>query len=294
MRGHSRTSFPSGCHFLRLKSRTVKDNTVHRTVGSLAVNHVPAFVNLTTLNTFQLATNGGNRYPPLEFAPGNVFIIEKPIRGSTRVKSGGGMSNSSLLRRTSANSSISRQELHYLKCRDERNVEILVPMSHPGEFVEVLPSQFNSANGDSTKLSMPTEDIISAQKFPLLARYVYGGSRPRLTSFSGLLTMLDSFEETSIVGCVIDGASFTLLEIPQSSPLLFQIALNSHDLFSLPVVRHALRVCETNGSTFARDLKFKFKFAQRILHTGHRHASDDPPSATNSARMGVTQTYLYL
>ncbi|RUS77602.1 hypothetical protein EGW08_014641, partial [Elysia chlorotica] len=266
-------------------------NTVHRTVGSLAVNHVPAFVNLTTLNTFQLATNGGNRYPPLEFAPGNVFIVEKPIRGSTRVNSAS--SSSSLFRRPSGNSSM-RQELHYLKCRDERNVEILVPMSHPGEFVEVLPSQFNSGNGAGNKLSMPTEDIISAQKFPLLARYVYGGGRPRLTSFSGLLTMLDSFEETSVVGCVIDGASFTLLEIPQSSPLLFQIALNSHDLFSLPVVRHALRVCETNGATFASDLKFKFKFAQRILHTGHRHAPDDPPSATNSARMGVTQTYLYL
>lgn len=240
----------------------------------------------------QIGHSQSNQYPPLEFAPGNVFIADVPIRGSTRVKSSSASSNSSFIKRPG--STTSRQELHYLKCRDERDVPILVPMAQPGEFVEVLRNPYG--NG---KLSMRPEDIISTQKFPLLARYVYGGGKPRLTSFSGLLTLLDSFEETSVVGCVLDGASFTMMEIPLSSPLLFQIALNSQDLFSLPILRHALRVCENNATNFARDMKFKFKFAQKILHSGHGMSNgvrdkDDPPSATNSARMGVTQTYIYI
>ncbi|XP_012936193.1 uncharacterized protein LOC106011368 [Aplysia californica] len=228
-----------------------------------------------------------NEYPSLEFAAGNVFLIDKPIRGSAKVKTPS-TSSSNIVRR-SGGSVTTRQELHYLRCRDERDVSLLLPMAQPGEFVEVLPNPF-----DAGKLSMRVEDILTTQKFPVLVRYVYGGARPRLTSFSGLLTLLDSFEESSVVGCVLDGATFTMLEIPTSSPLLFQIALNSNDLFALPVVKHALRVCETNGSAYLSDMKFKFKFAQRILQRGAREDPDDPPSATNSARMGITQTYVYL
>lgn len=165
-------------------------------------------------------------------------------------------------------------------------------MNQPGEFVEIL----RNPNGNG-KLSLRSEEIIATQKFPMVVRYVYGGGKPRLTSFSGLLTLLDSFEETSLVGCVIDGAAFTLLELPLSSPLLFRIALNNSDLMHLPIVKHAVRVCELRSPSFATDLKFKFKFAQKVLQyesMANGHDSDDPPSATNSGRMGITQTYIYL
>ncbi|XP_076462777.1 uncharacterized protein LOC143295098 [Babylonia areolata] len=271
-------------HFLRLRSRTAKDHAVHRSVSSLSSHNVPAFLNLTQLTTFQLPAKGAassNSYPQLDFAPGNVFLPTRALRGSTRVKSG------SLLR-----SKASRHELHYLHCRDERDVHVLVPMNQPGEFVEILRNP--QGNG---KLSMTGNEIMASQQFPMLVRYVYGGGKPRLTSFSGLLTLLDSFEEDSLVGCVIDGSAFTLLEIPLSSPLLFQMALNNNDLMHLPLVKKALRVCQARATTFASDLKYKFKFAQRILQ-GRRgqeaFKEDEPLSATNSARMGLTQTYIYL
>ena len=125
---------------------------------SLTLHGVPAFVNLTQLTTFQLPSPGAqnNAYPQLDFAPGNVFIPDRPVRGSTRVKSG------SLLRSNSA-----KHELHYLRCRDERDVEVLVPMNQPGEFVEILRNP--QGNG---KLSMLSEEIIATQKFPMVVRYV--------------------------------------------------------------------------------------------------------------------------
>ncbi|XP_076441165.1 uncharacterized protein LOC143280414 [Babylonia areolata] len=269
-------------HFLCLKSRTAKDQAVHRSVESLSAHSVTAFVNLTQLTTFQLPpnTSPSNSYPQLDFAPGNVFIPDRPVRGSTRIK-GGLLSPSN------------KHELHYLRCRDERDVEVLVPMNQPGEFVEILRNPHG--NG---KLSMTSSEIVATQKFPMLVRYVYGGAKPRLTAFSGLLTLLDSFEETSLVGCVIDGSSFTLLEIPLSSPLMFQIALNNSDLMHLPLLKQASRVCEFRAANFTSDLKFKFKFAIQVpeLSRGPEPSSDDddPLSATNSTRLGITQTYIYL
>ncbi|KAL8584677.1 hypothetical protein ACOMHN_002406 [Nucella lapillus] len=271
-------------NFLRLKSRTAKDHTVHRSVSSLSMHGVPAFVNLTPLTAFQLPTKGtpGNAYPQLDFAPGNVFIPNRALRGSTRIKSG------SLLR-----NKISKYELHYLQCRDERDVNVLVPMNQPGEFIEIL----QNPNGNG-KLSMRSSEILATQKFPMLVRYVYGEGKPRLTSFSGLLTLLDSFEESSLVGCVINGSVFTLMEVPLSSPLLFQIALNNNDLMHLPLVKLALRVCEARAATFTADLKYKFKFAKRVLQGRHGkevvYQDDEPTSAMNSARLGLTQTYIYL
>ncbi|KAL8625702.1 hypothetical protein ACOMHN_043977 [Nucella lapillus] len=269
-------------HFLCLKSRTAKDHTVHRSVESLCAQGVPAFLNLTQLATFQLPPPHAppNTYPQLDFAPGNVFIPDRPVRGSTRIKNG-------LL------SQGSKHELHYLRCRDERDLQVLVPMNQPGEFVEILRN--TQGNG---KLSMRSEEIIATHKFPMVVRYVYGEAKPRLTAFSGLLTLLDTYEETSLVGCVIDGASFTLLEIPLSSPLSFQIALNNSDLMQLPILKQASRVCEVRAATFTSDLKFKFKFAIKVpqLSKGFEPSSDDddPLSATNSTHMGVTQTYIYL
>ena len=236
-----------------------------------------------------MVASDSNTYPPLEFAAGNVFLIDRPIRGSVRINKP--PSSSSLVRRTTNSNTIRKQELHYLQCRDERDVSVLLPMNQPGEFVSVLTNPF-----DKDKLSMRVEDNIATQKFLLLVRYVYGGGRPRLTSFSGLLTLLDSFEESSVVGCVLDGSTFTMMEIPMSSPLVFQVALNSKELFSLPVVKHALRVCAGNSAAYLSDMKFKFKFVQKVVQQVRQDEDEDDQiySATNSARVGRTQTYVYL
>ena len=47
---------------------------------------------------------------------------------------------------------------------------------------------------DQPKLSVKSSEIIANGQFPLLARFAYGKNYPRLTGFSKLLTLLDSFQ----------------------------------------------------------------------------------------------------
>lgn len=276
---------------MRLQSRTAKESTNHKTIESLAQHHVRAFINMTKLTAFVIGYNQQvNNYIKVDYTPGNVFLIEGAFQGSARVRT-----ESKFLHMKSN----SVQQVRYLRCKDEKDVFILIPMSHLGEFVEILPSPFG--NG---KMSVSSENLIATQKFPIVVRFVSGKNRPRLTSFSGLFTLLDSFEETTIVGCILDQQGFTMIELPLASPLTFQLALNSSDLFGHPVVRKALRLCDAKSHAFCRDLKYKFKFAQQIKQIGGRPLSarssvssqedDTPPSATNSARFGVTTTYIYL
>ena len=183
-----------------------------------------------------------------------------------------------------------------MKCRDEKDTGIIIPLVERGEFVEILPNDLNG-NG---RMSVKSADLIEKQKFPIIVRYIRGRFKPRLTSFTGLFTLLDSYEETTIVGCILDKNGYTMIELPMSSPLTFHLALNFHELQSHPIVRSGLKLCDTNGANFARDLKFKFKFAQQFLQMGNKRMpldKDDPgesPSARNSAKMGVATTYIYI
>ncbi|XP_067679331.1 uncharacterized protein [Haliotis asinina] len=278
--------------FVRLKSRTAKDHTVHRSIESLVACRVPAFLNLTNITAFHLSAPNRNSsdYPRVEYTPGNVFIIDKVVMGATKVKP-----DPKVIR---AKNTLHVQEVHYLKCRDERENDVIIAINHPGEFTEILPNPVMDG-----KLSLRSADIITSQKFPMVVRYVYGGNKPRLTQFSGLFTLLDSFEERTVVACVLNASGFTLIEIPLSSPLSFQLALNSHDLFPITLMKNATRLCEKKAPMFKRDIKFKFKFAQQIQEIGEhvldRSISGEsvdmvPPSARYAEKLGITQTYFYL
>jgi hypothetical protein len=52
------------------------------------------------------------------------------------------------------------------RCRDERDVDVLVPMNQPGEFVEIL----RNPQSHDGKLSMRSDEIIDTQKFPIVVR----------------------------------------------------------------------------------------------------------------------------
>ena len=278
--------FASG-HFVRLRSRTAKDHSVHPSIESVASYKLPAFLNLTLMTAFKVANDkNSNEYPRLEYAPGNLFIVERVIKGTAKVKQ-----ESKLFKMAEHTTT----DVYYLKCRDERQNTLLLPLSQRGEFVEILTNP-----NDKGKLSSKSDDIIATQKYPLVIRYVYGGSKPRLTSFSGLFTLLDSFNETTVMACSLYGPHFTLFEFPLSSPLQFELAINNSDLMHLPIVKSAIQLCKSKGSTFKKDIKFKYKFAQKYSET-LRDKSDceengdfDPPSARSSARLGITQTYIYL
>lgn len=276
--------------FLRLRSRTSKDHTTHKSVGSLAQNNIKAFLNLTKVAAFRIinSPNGMGDFPRVDYIPGNVFVIDNVFSGSAKVKQDG-----KILHHKNSTS----QQTNYLKCRDDKDNNIVIPLSQGGEFVEILPNDLNG----SGRMSVTSEDLIEKQKFPIIVRYIRGRFKPRLTSFTGLFTLLDSYEETTILGCVLDKNGYTLMELPLSSPLTFHLALNFSELQSHPVVKNGLRLCDSTGQNFSRDLKYKFKFAQRFLQVGGKKMplddGDDPgesPSARNTGQFGVTATYLYI
>ena len=276
--------------FLRLRSRTSKDHTTHKSIDSLAHNNIKAFLNLTKIAAFRIinSPNGMGDYPRVDYVPGNVFVIDNVFAGSAKVKQDGKI----LHHKNSVT-----QQTNYLKCRDDKDNNIVIPVSQGGEFVEILPNNLDGTG----RMSVRSEDLIEKQKFPIIVRYIRGRFKPRLTSFTGLFTLLDSYEETTILGCVLDKSGYTLMELPLSSPLTFHLALNFSELQSHPVVKNGLRLCETTGSNFARDLKFKFKFAQRFLQVGGKKIPLDDgddigesPSARNTGQFGVTATYIYI
>ncbi|KAH3721179.1 uncharacterized protein LOC127855270 [Dreissena polymorpha] len=275
--------------FLRLRSRTSKDHTTHKTIESLA--NIKAFLNLSKMAAYRMVNphNGVGEYPRLDYLPGNVFAVDTLLTGSAKLKQDGKF----LVHKNS-----SSKDMKILKCRDDKDNPIIMPLSQSGEFVEIIPNDLNGSN----RLSVNSAELVEKQTFPIVVRYIRGPFKPRLKSFTGLFTLLDSFEENTIVGCVLDKNGYTFMELPVCSPLTFHLALNFTELQGHPMVKNALRLCDTNGHNFARDLKFKFKFAQRTEQPETPDKppdeADDPgesPSARNSIKgFGVTSTYIYI
>lgn len=215
-----------------------------------------------------------NDYTKVDYTPGNVLIVEKVCTGTSKAK---------------------KREVvqhNYLKCKDEKDIQILIPFTHPGEFSEVL---INNGN-----MSVKSENLIADQKFPVLVRFISSKQKLRLKSFSGLFTLIDSFEESTVIGCVLNPSGFTMFELPVNSPLPFHLALNNQDLYHHPVVKHALKLCEIKSKLYARDMKYKSRFGHRIAQlSGNKVSSascdgDDQSSALDSARFGIITTFVYI
>ncbi|CAC5422164.1 unnamed protein product [Mytilus coruscus] len=262
--------------FLRLQSRTCKDNTCFRSIEAMARNTVRAFLNMTKFTAFRIGENvATNDYTKVDYTPGSVFIVDSVCTGTSR----------------------SRKDIvqqSYLKCKDEKDVQILIPFHHPGEFSEVLTN--------NNRMSVNSEYLIENQKFPMVVRFISSKQKPRLKSFSGLFTLVDSFEESTVIGCVLNPSGFTMFELPVSSPLSFHLALNNQDMNQHPVVKNALKLCEAKHKLYAKDMKYKFKFSHRIVQlSGKKYSTvpedgedDGPKSALDSARFDVATTYLYI
>lgn len=257
--------------FLKLQSRTCKDDTNYKSIEALARNNVRAFLNMTKFTAFRVDKGD---YTRIEYTPGSVFIVEKVCTGMSRTK-----------KETVQHS--------YLKCKDEKGVQIIIHFDHPGEFSEVL--------GNNGKMAVNSENLISNPKFPMVVRFISSKQKPRLKSFSGLFTLIDSFEESTVIGCTLNPTGYTMFEVPVSSPLSFNLALNNQDLNQHPVVKNSLRLCEAKCKLFSKDIKYKFKFSRRLVQQPEKSLSpfdseedDNLNSALNSARFEVATTYVYL
>ncbi|KAL8610554.1 hypothetical protein ACOMHN_006274 [Nucella lapillus] len=276
-------------HFLRLQSRTTKDKTKVKSLDAIAHDDTPAFLNLSDMTVFPAQPRDQNDQSRFIYTVGNVFLVDEPLPPEETYSA---VSDSS--RQKSPSTTTSRRNGNGLmKCLDERGMAIMVPTNQMGEMVTV-----QSEGSGQPRLSVKSSDMMVNQQFPLLARYAYGKRTPRLTAFSKLLTLLDSFQETSVIACVINSSSIMLMEIPMTSSLTFQVALNIDDLLKVPRMRRALEVGQSQGYDLSRDIKFKYKFSHRVQETSRRmmklKQEDDLPSATVRTRLVVTESYIYI
>nr|KAG5713970.1 hypothetical protein BaRGS_020298 [Batillaria attramentaria] len=277
-------------NFLRLQSRTTKDKSQVQSLDTIAHDDTPAFLNLSDMTSFP-AGRSPRDHSKFIYTVGNVFLVDEPLPTADDGDNGSGQDLAPQSAVSAGSSKRSGNGL--MRCLDERGMVIMVPTNQVGEMVKI-----QKGPDGSSKLSVKSSEMIASEKFPLLTRFAYSKRRPRLTGFSRLFTLLDSFQETSIVACVLDGGAITLLEIPVASSLQFQVALNRDELLNHPRVRKALDVCTgSRGQEFVRDIKYKYKFSHRVQETSRRMMKlkeDDLPSATVRTRLVVTETYVYI
>ncbi|KAK7100508.1 hypothetical protein V1264_023451 [Littorina saxatilis] len=289
-------------NFLRLHSRTTKDKSHVQSLQDIAHDDTPAFLNLSNMTSFPAARSSRDK-SHLIYTAGNVFLVDEPLPETTSanaekaasVSAGGpGLSASlgSSRLKSATSSSSGRSANGLMRCLDERGLAVMVPTNQVGEMMTIQKSAEHQA-----KLSVKSSEIIATEQFPLLARFAYGKKQPRLTSFSKLFTLLDSFQETSIIACTIERSSIMLLEIPLASALQFEVALNRDELLTIPRMRNALEACRKQGAELSRDIKYKYKFSHRVQETSRRMMKmkeEDMPSATMRTRLRITESYVYI
>ncbi|XP_005109314.2 uncharacterized protein LOC101850284 [Aplysia californica] len=299
-------------NFLRLHARTTQDKSVARSLHDVANSQIPAFVNFSTVTSYTyVGTNGLNgdsgklsgstnnvgsefssshvssraskisgrstqeQQKRIFHPPGSVFVVTGTSRGKAK------------------NKRWSRDVL-LIRCSDEHGNEVLIPSDQPGEVVEV-----ETPPPGSTKLSLLPKDLMASNRYPGLVRFVYGHHPPRLTPCSNMFTLIDTFEESSLIGCLLYPNHALMIELPMTSSLGFQVALNKEELLDMHVPRQALNVVKTRSDTFMRDLKLKCKFLHRVSpslapNLMGQEGEDDMPSATVRTRQYANEAFFYL
>ncbi|CAG5120065.1 unnamed protein product [Candidula unifasciata] len=300
-------------HFLSLQARTTKDRTAVCSLLQIANNPIPAFINLAPVKSFACTdtvinkgstdninsdisetsgshvsghVNKSSNKHRVHIVPqkclvhpaGSVFVVSGTAKGTAKVKS-----------RT--------REVTLLRCSNEEGKDLFIPCDQAGDFLQVeVPS-----NG-SMRLSVLPEDLVSTNRYPQLVRYVYGDHPPRLTPCSKTFTLIDSFEEESLIGCLLYPNHALMIEVPMTSTLNFQVANNHDEVMSMSLPQHALSVVRTREETFIRDLKLKCKFVhlvssgfgQPVGRAAGTDDDDDMPSATMRARQYANEAFFYM
>ncbi|XP_076441078.1 uncharacterized protein LOC143280329 [Babylonia areolata] len=345
--------------FLRLQCRTTKDKTHVQSLGTVVRDDTPAFLNLSDLTSFPAEGLGPRDQvgqSKMIYTVGNVFLVDEPLQSQSQSQVGGArvpragvlppvtperalrvipasVLGTNRARAEAAGTAEAALMAPTVGCGVWMSGARLFEKLVRGNVEEVYNDDFDDEEAGEVvgvqktadqgpTLSVKSREMMAGgQPFPVLARYTHGKREPRLHAFSKLLTLLDSFEETSVIACTLNGASVTLLEIPLTSSLEFWVALNSRQLLLQdPRLRSALHVCRTHGHQLARDIKFKLKFSHHVQETtfwkkkkeeeGEEEEGEEgritttkkereedggvPASVAIRTRLVMTETYLYI
>ncbi|KAH9489420.1 hypothetical protein Btru_037669 [Bulinus truncatus] len=281
-------------NFLRLASRTTQDKSAVRTLLNIAQSEVPAFINFTPLVAFTAPPQGSSS------TNSNLGSTGSQISGRSNKKQGPQViSDKEIIHKPGcvfvvsgvtkgfAKSRQHTREILMLQCTDELGHDLLIPTDQSGEFVEVeIPPTGNN------KLSVQPCHLMAANRYPALVRYVYGHHAPRITPSSLMFTLVDNFEEESVIACMLYPNHAMMIEIPMTTSLVFQIATNLDDVLELSLPRHATDVLKVKHEQFMKDLKLKCKFLHHVAPG--MAPSDEMASATVRTRQFINEACFYV
>ncbi|KAK3600680.1 hypothetical protein CHS0354_029544 [Potamilus streckersoni] len=177
----------------------------------------------------------------------------------------------------------------FLKCIDDNDDELIVPLNQAGVFYEVSDGNFDRKNC-LIQIGYMIEEI---DEFPVYLRHVLG-EPPLLTqNYSPYLKLVKIIEEETLMASTLKMDGLFPLEIQSNSPIRFQIALNTGSILSSNEYQKAMELCESVEETYVKDIKFAFTMSPPLaVDNAYSNPSftDDEQSELASSRSSQETT----
>ncbi len=143
-----------------------------------------------------------------------------------------------------------KDEIKYLQCTDVKGFEVLLDVTHEGEFSPV--GDTGCVLEDAVYL---LEDIIRFVELPVYAKLSQGSPPSTPCSFTGLVRLEEVYFEETIIACTLGTKNPIMVEFPSDSEIQFMRAKNGLDLFGHAIIKRSLEHCDDSIDTYLNTIK---------------------------------------
>ncbi|BFY99917.1 hypothetical protein BsWGS_02957 [Bradybaena similaris] len=144
------------------------------------------------------------------------------------------------------------QEMTYLKCIDNDQQEILIPVTHKGKFSAIYERGRTRLNQNAV-YSM--KDILSDLDLPIKVRLLYGKAPVVPCIFTGMLVVRSSAVDDAVVGSTILNSRNVLFEVPTKAPVQVKYISKDEQFAEMTTYRDAQKLCRRYAQLFSSMIK---------------------------------------
>ncbi|XP_050398820.2 uncharacterized protein LOC126816389 [Patella vulgata] len=230
---------------------------VYITVKSLVKNRVIQFLIGGNRSVQSLQMQQNPNLPPdyRTLYPGDVLRI-----GGTYV------AKTTFTKKRFFKNKVFTREERFVKCTDENDRELLIPISAEGEFYAI--------SSISQDIITPIDKLESITQFPMIAKLVHGRMPATPCSFTGTILISSYFEEHSVISSTVFNVRNIMLEIPVDTILHYNVAKNQPCLLENKSYKDALALCIEKSNIYMRQIKVSFLVTDKSEPSS---ASSTPP-----------------
>ena len=154
-----------------------------------------------------------------------------------------------------------RQNGPCLECLDEKDEEVLIPLSRRAmifEIAEVYPDDMERV------FSMAQVVAAGNAKLPRVMKLAHGDPPLLAYAFTGMLRCYTVFTEETILAATLDDATSICLELATDSLARFRLCLNEAAVKRTCEYGNALYKCDTFGEKFINGIKVSFSLQPEL------------------------------